>query len=53
MDVKNIFLNRYISKEVYAKQPPSFKSHNFKIMFLNLKEHFMVQKNHLELSIRY
>ena len=29
MDVKYAFLNGYISKEVYVKQPPGFKNENF------------------------
>jgi hypothetical protein len=29
MDVKSIFLNGLISKEIYVEQPPSFESHEF------------------------
>ena len=29
MDVKSVFLNRYISEEVYVKQPPGFENHKY------------------------
>ena len=29
MDVKSAFLNGYIMKEMYVKQPPSFESEKF------------------------
>jgi hypothetical protein len=29
MDVKSAFLNGYIEKEVYVRQPPSFENHKF------------------------
>lgn len=44
MDVKNIFLNCYISKEVYAKQPPSFKRHDFQNHVFKLKRAFYGSK---------
>ena len=35
MDVKNVFLNGYILKEVYVAQPPVFKIISIRIMFIN------------------
>ena len=29
MDVKSVFLNGFINKKVYVKQPPDFQSFNF------------------------
>ena len=29
MDVKNIFLNRYIAEEVYVEQPLGFENHKY------------------------
>ena len=29
MDVKSVFLNGYISEEVYVEQPPGFENHAF------------------------
>ena len=38
MDVKNIFLNRYIIEEVYIEQPPSFENHTFSNHVFKLNE---------------
>ena len=35
MDVKNAFLNSFLNKKVYMKQPPGFKECVFFIMFSN------------------
>ena len=29
MDVKSVFLNGYIDKEVYVSKPPSFEDHKY------------------------
>ena len=37
MDVKSVFLNRYISEEVYVCQPPGFENYEFHDNFFKLK----------------
>ena len=52
MDVKSSFLNGVISKEVYVKQPLGFEDQSIKIMFSNLKNHYMDSNKLLELGMR-
>ena len=38
MNVKNVFLNGFINKEVYVEQPPNFQSFNFSNHVFKLKK---------------
>lgn len=38
MDVKNAFMNDYITEEVYVHQPPGFENHKNPYFVLKLKK---------------
>ena len=42
MDVKSVFLNGFIQKEVYVEQLPGFENFKNQIMFINFKKLYMV-----------